>query len=216
MEVTTTFDEVDYEIFCGWLESGAEGRAATLKALDCYGERVGAYILSEYPVFEPDELADIVQETFLDLFRQAEANTLPQNMPLLQLLFRAALCNAKDAIGKRTRFSEMKDDLGQDVQSHIAGTNTEKLWNSINSKNRFQDLKIDFLKFVKNELTGQQKIIATVFGSRIPDALDYDDIQKEIHDQHGELIAKSKIIATWDKIRQKFKEYLTKHSIARQ
>jgi hypothetical protein len=137
-------------------------------------------------------------------------------MPLLQLLFQAALCNAKDAIGKRTRFSEMKDDLGQDVKALIAGTNTENLWNSINAKNRFQDLRIDFLKFVKDELKGQQKVIAGVFGSRIPDALDFDDMQKEIHDQYGELITKSKIIATWDKVRQKFKEYMKKHSITRQ
>jgi DNA-directed RNA polymerase specialized sigma24 family protein len=216
MDVTITFDEVDYGIFCGWLESGAEGKAATKKALDYYGERVGVYILYVYPVFDPVELADIVQETFLDLFRQGEANTLPQNMPLLQLLFQAALCNAKDAIGKRTRFSEMKDDLGQDVKALIAGTNTENLWNSINAKNRFQDLRIDFLKFVKDELKGQQKVIAGVFGSRIPDALDFDDMQKEIHDQYGELITKSKIIATWDKVRQKFKEYMKKHSITRQ
>lgn len=215
METASTFEEIDLEILSGWLGNQDEGWEATVQALETYGDKVGHYILRYFPVFDPHEISDLVMDSIMELYHQGQKQTLPQDKPVLQLLFRAALCNAKDAIAKRTRFSRMRDNYNQEMKVLISGTNTEKLWNSLNAKGKFQDLKIDFLRFVKNELKGSQKIIAGIVGYRMPDPLDYKDIQKELNEVYNDLATTAKIAATWDKVRQKFKEYLKKHSLAR-
>jgi hypothetical protein len=213
MEITTTSDETDYEILCGLLDSDAEGKKAIRKAFKTYAEKLADYINSKFPgLFQDEEIKDIVQATFLELFEQGRKGTIPQDKPVLALLFRAGLCNAKDTIGLRKRYSDARAKFALDVDGCVSGTKTGRLWDSMKASNQFSELKIDFLKFVKEELKGQQKLVGNIVGYRIPDALDYNDIIHEVYQQSEMRLTKVQVKKTWEAIRDKFRMLLEKHS----
>jgi hypothetical protein len=213
METTVVSDEIDFEILSGLLDSEVEGKKAIRTAILAYGEKLTAYINFKYPsLFQPEEMKDIVQETFLELFKQGRDGTIPQDKPVLALLFQAGLCNAKDAIGIRKRYCNAKNNFSLDVEACVSGTKTGLLWNSMKSQNHHLDLKIDFLRFVKDELKGNQKIIGSIVGSNIPNPLDYDDIVAEVYKQTGILMTKVQVSKTWDVIRTKYQELLEKYA----
>ncbi|MBN2285720.1 MAG: sigma-70 family RNA polymerase sigma factor [Tissierellales bacterium] len=210
MELSTLSDEdLDFYLKLEFLEGEERLKKAIDQAYRTYKKRVMKFLCDRWSNYNSEERADIVQKTFIELYRNAQIGKIKEDVHLLKALCVIAHSRANDLYRDKKRQTRNEEKYYHAVGNALKDTLVGKQWESAKSIEQRITIEKDFSNFI-NSLSKTDKIIANAWGTYFPDEPDYEYIGDLIHEQTGIPPTLPAMKSSVQRIRAKYKEIFFK------
>jgi len=197
-------DEVKL-LLCGTSQEQNQGVAMLYES---YSKPLWSFILQKFPGLNHADVGEIVNDTFVVVWRGIEKGTLDINRPLRSFLFAVAQNKAIDVLRKYTsRIDRTVDDDIVDVADRIQGSEVGLQWRHAVTAGKVAAIQDAFRLFLRT-LPDVQRNVAQVMADNFPDELGQEETANEIFRRMGEQTTVAGVKRARSEIRQKFKKFL--------
>ena len=174
-----------------------------------YKRRVMGFLRENYSSYSSEDLADIIQKTFLELYEKGIIGKIKDDIPLLKQLCVKANSHAKTHYRSVKRYKKKMDKYSEELGSALEGTNIGKQWETAITIEQKTAIQKDFNAFVRT-LPKADRIIGIAWASYFPDEPVYKYIGELVYKSTGAPPTVPAMKSSVQRIRNKYKEMLTK------
>lgn len=204
---TLSEDELDVYLKLEMIEGEDRARKAADTAFLSYRRRVMAFLRKKYSSYESEDLADILQKSFIELYENGIASKIDEDIPLLKQLCviadRRAIDHYRSKASKQKGLEIYYDEVGNALRGTLIG----RQWESAKDIEQRTAIQIDFRRFIKT-LPKSERIVANAWANFFPSEPDYEHMGKLIFDATGTPATVPAMKCAVLRIRKKLKELL--------
>jgi RNA polymerase sigma factor (sigma-70 family) len=208
---TLSEDELDVYLKLEMMEGGERARNAVDKAFLSYRRRVMAFLRRRYSSYESEDLEDILQKTFIELYKKGISGEIDPDNPLLKLLCVIADRRAIDHYRSVKSQQKASEKYFDEVGNVLRGTQIGRQWECAKNIEQRNAIQIDFRKFI-SALPKAERIVANAWASFFPEDPDYEYMGKLIFNATGTPSTVPAMKCAVMRIKKKFKELLFKQN----
>lgn len=170
---------------------------------DIYSEKVVNFVKFHYPSFSPEQLADVMQETFIDFYNASVKTSFDFEKPLLPFLKTIGYRRAADELRKISKLKPL-ESLDDAIIAAIPGTAIGDDWQAIVDRAEVNEVKRE-LKVAVLKMPNRQRQVAQVYVDYLPEEITREDIRDEIFRRSGEKLTVVQIKGALAAIKVKFR-----------
>lgn len=199
--MATQIDEEELKLLL--MGDCSEQHMAIGQIYDIYSEKVGTFVKFHYPSFNSEQLADVVQETFIDFHNATTKPTFDFEKPILPFLKTIGYRRAADELRKNSKLKPL-ESLDDMIIAVIPGTRVGDDWQEIVSRTEVNVI-IQKFKLAVLHMPDRQKQVAQVYVDYLPEDITKEEIRDEIYRRTGERLTVVQIKGALAAIKEKLR-----------
>ena len=199
MESLNTFNEQRVRTLL--LGSHAEVSGA-LEQIVCHlRDGLSGWIRKCFPGMAPEDLADVWQDTLVDVLKIVKDGRFDATRPLVPWLCTLAYRRATDITRRKTSSSEVLERVGRE----LAGTDVGERWRGLSTMQRDEALELTLEHILT--LPRMQRVVLQVFSDRYPETARMEVLRAEVSRALGDEVTLAAVKRALQEGRRKVREY---------
>ncbi len=186
---------------CGTAAEIQEGFALIEKNLR---DPVCGWVRTDYAGISPEDLADVWQESLIELFKQVKAGKYTGERKVFTDLCQIIHANGID----QRRRHKSRENLHKAISDALRGTQSGQKWKDSDPVHRHEILNL--IREAGAQLVGKQRIVLEAFVANFPESLDMQELKRFTSAMTGEEETLASVKGALREVRKKLRKVLSR------